>query len=265
MRYDRPCGCYAIPIWHWRGAIALSAAGAIDAKARGLQTAGESQLRDGWYRNPRIALIPAALAAVIEGVAAGMAGEAGWRVLLLALAAFALVAWGWFAIQGMAWLWQRPARSEVLRALSLQRSQHGFNQAAWGRFDRDAAMLRMLLAERALIPIEAELVRHAAEVERFDAPAQALPGFSQAAAHWYDIASQGHAGLPPSTPVPTAAALEEAVEQLPAGPMGEEGRRAALHYLAVRKRLIADRAGVERDRATALRKLGTPPPAPPVA
>ncbi|MEP9400864.1 hypothetical protein [Sphingomonas sp. VNH70] len=220
-------------------------------------------MRDGWYRDPRIALIPATLTALAEAVAVAAAGEPVWRVLLLAAAAFALVAWGWFAIQGLGWLWQRPDRREVLRALSLQRSQHGFNQAAWTRFDRDAAMLRMVMAERALTPIEAELVRHAAEVEKFDAVAQALPGFSQAAAHWYDIASQGHAGLPGATPVPTPAALEEAATHLPPRDWREEDRRAALHYLAVRKRLMADRATIERERAAALRKLTAPPPSVP--
>jgi len=221
-------------------------------------------LRDTWYRDPRLGLAAGAVAALVVGIAAGSAGQPGWRVLLLALAGFALVAWGWFAIQGIGWLWQRPDRGEVLRALTLQRSQHGFNHAAWARFDRDAAMLRMLLAERALLPIEAELVRHAMAVERFDAVAATLPDFSQAAAHWYDIASQGHAGLPPATPVPTSAALDEAAQQLPAAALSDEDRRAALHYLAVRKRLAADRAAVERERTAALRKLAAPPPAPPV-
>ncbi len=139
-------------------------------------------MRDTWYRDPRLGLAAGAVAALVVGIAAGSAGQPGWRTLLLALAGFALVAWGWFAIQGIGWLWQRPDRGEVLRALTLQRSQHGFNHAAWARFDRDAAMLRMLLAERALLPIEAELVRHAMAVERFDAVAATLPDFSQAAA-----------------------------------------------------------------------------------
>ena len=101
-------------------------------------------------------------------------------------------------------------------------------------------------------------------VEQFDAVAATLPGFSQAAAHWYDIASQAHAGLPPATPVPTPAALDEAAQQVPATLTQEEDRRAALHYLAVRKRLATDRAAVERERSAALRKLATPPPSPPV-
>ncbi len=221
-------------------------------------------MRETWYRDPRLGLAAAVLAAVMVGIAAGSAGLPGWRILLLALAGFALVAWGWFAVQGIAWLWRQPDRADVLRALTLQRSQHAFNHAAWSRFDRDAAMLRMLLAERALIPIEAELVRHAMAVEQFDAVAETLPGFSQAAAHWYDIASQGHGGLPPATPVPTPAALEEAAQQVPATLTSEEDRRAALHYLAVRKRLAADRAAVERERTAALRKLAAPPPSPPV-
>ncbi len=220
-------------------------------------------MRNGWYRDPRIALIPATLSALFEAVAASAAGLPAWRIVLLALAAFALVAWGWFAIQGLGWLWQRADRGEVLRALALQNSQHGFNQAAWARFERDAAMLRLVMAERALIPIEAELVRHAAEVERFEDTAAALPGFSQAAAHWYDIASQGHAGLPNATPVPTPAALEEAAGQLPRRDWTDGDRRAALHYLAVRKRLMADRAAIERERAAALRKLAAPPPSAP--
>ncbi len=221
-------------------------------------------MRDGWYRNPRIALIPATLAAVVEAGAATLAGQPGWRVVLLALAAFALVTWAWFALQGLGWLWQRAGRDEVLRALTLQRSQHGFNQAAWARFDRDAAMLRMVMAERMLIPIEAEMVRHAAEVERFEDVAATLPAFSQAAAHWYDIASLGHAGLPGATPAPSPAALKEAAGQLPATPLPDADRQAAIHYLAVRKRLMADRANVERDRAVALRQLAAPPPPPPV-
>ncbi|MGT2514932.1 hypothetical protein ACVOMT_12550 [Sphingomonas panni] len=221
-------------------------------------------MRATWYRDPRLGLAAAGLAGIVVGIAAGSAGQPGWRTVLLALAGFALVAWGWFAVQGIAWVWRQPDRADVLRALTLQRSQHAFNQAAWSRFDRDAAMLRMLLAERALIPIEAELVRHAMAVERFDAVAATLPDFSQAAAHWYDIASQGHAGLPPATPVPTPAALEEAAQQVPASLTGEEDRRAALHYLAVRKRLAADRAAVERERTAALRKLAAPPPGVPV-
>lgn len=225
---------------------------------------GDGALRATWYRDPRLGLAAAGLAGIVVGIAAGSAGQPGWRTVLLALAGFALVAWGWFAVQGIAWVWRQPDRADVLRALTLQRSQHAFNQAAWNRFDRDAAMLRMLLAERALIPIEAELVRHAMAVERFDAVAATLPDFSQAAAHWYDIASQGHAGLPPATPVPTPAALEEAAQQVPASLTGEEDRRAALHYLAVRKRLAADRAAVERERTAALRKLAAPPPGVPV-
>lgn len=221
-------------------------------------------MRETWYRDPRLGLAAAALAGIVVGIAAGSGGQPGWRAVLLALAGFALVAWGWFAVQGIAWLWRQPDRAEVLRALTLQRSQHAFNHAAWSRFDRDAAMLRMLLAERALIPIEAELVRHAMAVEQFDAVAATLPGFSQAAAHWYDIASQAHAGLPPATPVPTPAALDEAAQQVPATLTQEEDRRAALHYLAVRKRLATDRAAVERERSAALRKLATPPPSPPV-
>ncbi len=221
-------------------------------------------MRETWYRDPRVGLAAAALAGVAVGIAAGTAGQPGWRILLLALAGFALVAWGCFAVQGIAWLWRQPDRADVLRALTLQRSQHAFNHAAWSRFDRDAAMLRMLLAERALIPSEAELVRHAMAVEQFDAVAATLPDFSQAAAHWYDIASQGHSGLPPATPVPTPAALEEAAQQLPASLTGEDDRRAALHYLAVRKRLAADRAAVERERTAALRKLAAPPPGVPV-
>ena len=216
-------------------------------------------MRETWYRDPRLGLAAAVLAAVVVGIAAGSAGLPGWRILLLALAGFALVAWGWFAVQGIAWLWRQPDRADVLRALTLQRSQHAFNHAAWSRFDRDAAMLRMLLAERALIPIEAELVRHAMAVEQFDAVAETLPGFSQAAAHWYDIASQGHGGLPPATPVPTPAARRSSSDVSVAGTCC-----AALHYLAVRKRLAADRAAVERERTAALRKLAAPPPSPPV-
>jgi hypothetical protein len=64
--------------------------------------------------------------------------------------------------------------------------------------------------------------------------------------------------------VPTSAALDEAAQQLPASALSDEDRRAALHYLAVRKRLAADRAAVERERTAALRKLAAPPPAPPV-
>ncbi len=218
-------------------------------------------MRDGWYRDPRIAVALATVAAGIAGSAAAMDGQPVWRIVLLTLAAFALVVWSWFALQGLAWLWQRPGRAEVLRALTLQHSQHGFNQAAWTRFERDAAMLRMLLVERALIPIEAELVRHAATVERYDAPAAALPAFSRAAAHWYDIASQAHAGLPKATPTPTPAALEEAADLVPMRLMAEEDYRAALHYMAVNKRLGVDRAAVERERAVALRKLAAPPPA----
>lgn len=221
-------------------------------------------MRETWYRDPRVGLALATIAALAVGIAAASTAEPLWRVLLLAMAGFALIGWGWFAIQGIGWLWRRPDRREVLQALTLQEAQHGFNQSAWARFNRDATMLRMLLAERALIPIEAELVRHAMEVERFDAVAEALPGFSRSAAYWYDIASQGHAGLPHATPAPSAAALEEAVADLPATPLSEEDRRAALHYLAVRKRLTADRAVVERERRAALRKLAAPPPALPV-
>lgn len=221
-------------------------------------------MRETWYRDPRLGLAAATIAALVVGFAAGSTAEPLWRVLLLALAGFALVGWGWFAIQGVGWLWRRPDRREILQALTLHEAQQTFNQAAWGRFDRDATMLRMLLAERALIPIEAELVRHAMAVEQFDAVAQALPGFSRSAAYWYDIASQGHSGLPHATPAPSATALEEAVADLPATPLSEEDRRAALHYLAVRKRLTADRALVERERRAALRKLAAPPPSIPV-
>ncbi len=224
---------------------------------------GSGDVREGWYRDLRVGLIPALTSALIEAWAASAAGLPGWRILLLALAAFALVAWGWFAIQGLGYLWQRPDRHEVLRALRLQRSQHGFNQAAWNRFDRDAGLLRQVMAERALVPVEAELLRQAAEVERFERTAEALPAFSRAAAHWYDIASQGHAGLPNATPVPTAAALEEAQRDLPQRDWSEADRQAATHYLAVRKRLLSDRAGVERDRTAALRKLSAPPPSGP--
>lgn len=221
-------------------------------------------MRETWYRDPRLGLALAALTALAVGIAAGTAGEPLWRVLLLAMAGFALIGWGWFAIQGIGWLWRRPDRREILQALTLQQAQQTFNQAAWDRFDRDATMLRMLLAERALIPIEAELVRHAMAVERFDAVAEALPGFSRSAAYWYDIASQGHAGLPHATPAPGTAALEEAAADLPATPLSEDDRRAALHYLAVRKRLTADRALVERERRAALRKLAAPPPSIPL-
>lgn len=220
-------------------------------------------MRDGWYRDPRVGLIPALLTALVEGWAAAAAGLPGWRILLLALAAFALVAWGWFAIQGLGYLWQRPDRREVLRALRLQRSQHGFNHAAWNRFDRDAGLLRQVMAERALLPVEAELLRQAAEVERFERVADVLPGFSRAAAHWYDIASQGHSGLPNATPVPSAAALEEARRELPQREWSEADAQAATHYLAVRKRLLSDRAAVERERTAALRKLSAPPPSGP--
>ncbi len=221
-------------------------------------------MRDRWYRDPRTGLAAAVAAAVVVGIVAGSDDRPAWYTLMLALSGFALVTWGWFAVQGIGWLWRQPDKADVLRALTMQRSQHAFNHAAWSRFDRDAAMLRMLLAERALIPVEAELVRHASAVERFDAVAATLPDFSQAAARWYDIASQGHGGLPPATPAPTQAALDEAEQQLPATPLSEDDRRAALHYLVVRKRLLADRTAVERERTAALRKLATPPPSPPV-
>lgn len=220
-------------------------------------------MRQGWYRDPRIGAGLAGIAAAVQAATA-IGARPAWDVVLLALVAAALAAWTWFAVVGLGWLWQRPGRDEVLAALSLQRSQHGFNTTAWQRFERDAQMLRMLMAQRALEPIEELLANQAHQVERYDRVAETLPAWSQAAAQWYDTAAQAHPGLPAATPTPSQSALDEAETLLPFGrPLTDEDRRATLYYLAARKRLYADRAVIQKERSGALRKLAAEMPAPP--
>lgn len=221
-------------------------------------------MREGWYRDPKIGAALAGVAAIVQVAAAVQSGRPAWESVLLTLVAAALAAWTWFALIGLAWLWRRPDRDEVLQALTLQRSQHAFNAAAWQRFERDAAMLRMLMAERALEPIEDRLAQHAHQVERYDRVAEALPAWSLEAARWYDTAAQAHSALPNATPAPSQTALDEAESMLPFGrQLSEEDRRATLHYLVVRKRLYADRAAIQKERSGALRKLAGEMPLPP--
>lgn len=154
------------------------------------------------------------------------------------------------------------ARAEIRAARRFRQGQEIYNKASWAQIVRSRRVIRLLLADLSLLPIERDLAERGPALETLRAPAEDLPLWKDAAAQWLAAARNPLPDLPDALAEPTREQLFAARDQVPPGrTLSSADLRAITAYLVQSGELATLRRSYADMRAAAVERFQEQDPA----